>query len=84
MPTARPQRLAVGALAGRRRYPYLFVGWFWYLGMLVPMIGLVQVGDHAMADRYMYIPSIGLCLLVVWGVDALLRWENSEPLPRSG
>lgn len=56
-----------------RRQPFLIVGWLWWLGTLVPTIGLVQVGAQSMADRYMYIPSIGLCLLVVWGVDALLR-----------
>ena len=55
------------ALVWRRRYPYLFVGWFWYLGMLVPVIGLVQVGSQAMADRYTYLPQIGLCLSVAWG-----------------
>ena len=47
---------------------YLPVGWFWFLGTLVPVIGLVQVGDQAMADRYMYIPSIGLFVAIVWGV----------------
>jgi protein O-mannosyl-transferase len=55
-----------------RRYPVLVVGWLWWLGTLVPTIGLVQVGSQSMADRYMYIPSIGLFLLIVWGLDALL------------
>ncbi|MGB7769791.1 MAG: tetratricopeptide repeat protein [Verrucomicrobiia bacterium] len=54
-----------------RRLPYLLVGWFWYLGTLIPVIGLVQVGRQAMADRYMYIPSIGLFIAVVWGFHAL-------------
>ncbi len=45
---------------------YLLVGWFWFLGTLVPMIGIVQVGDQAMADRFMYIPMIGLFLALVW------------------
>jgi protein O-mannosyl-transferase len=57
-----------GAIAWRRRYPYLFVGWFWYLGMLVPVIGLVQVGGQAMADRYTYLPQIGLCIGAAWGI----------------
>jgi tetratricopeptide (TPR) repeat protein len=49
-------------------YPrYLAVGWLWFLGTLVPMIGLVQVGDQAMADRYTYVPSIGLFIALVWG-----------------
>ncbi len=52
--------------AGRRR-PYLPVGWFWYLGTLVPVIGLVQVGEQSMADRYTYVPLIGLFMMTVWG-----------------
>jgi Flp pilus assembly protein TadD len=55
-----------------RRRPYLAVGWFWYLGTLVPVIGLVQVGEQAMADRFTYIPLIGIFIAAVWGVaDAL-------------
>jgi tetratricopeptide (TPR) repeat protein len=59
---------AVSALAliGRRKYPYLLVGWLWFLGMLVPVIGLVQVGKQAMADRYMYLPQIGLAIALAW------------------
>ena len=60
--------ISIAALAWRRRFPYLFVGWFWYVGMLVPVIGLVQVGSHSMADRYTYLPQIGLCMAVTWGV----------------
>jgi protein O-mannosyl-transferase len=59
-------------LSRARRQPYLAVGWLWFLGTLVPTIGLVQVGPQCMADRYTYIPSIGLFLLLVWGLDALL------------
>jgi tetratricopeptide (TPR) repeat protein len=51
-----------------RRAPYVTVGWLWYLGTLVPVIGLVQVGGQAMADRYTYLPSIGLFLIVAWGL----------------
>jgi protein O-mannosyl-transferase len=51
-----------------RLRPYLFVGWFWFLGTLVPVIGLVQVGLQAMADRYAYLPLIGLFIMLVWGV----------------
>ncbi|MDW7978972.1 MAG: tetratricopeptide repeat protein [Verrucomicrobiales bacterium] len=50
----------------RRRRPYLFVGWFWFVGTLVPVIGLVQVGLQAMADRYTYFPSIGVFLVLCW------------------
>jgi protein O-mannosyl-transferase len=55
-----------------KRFPYLAVGWFWYLGTLVPAIGLVQVGIQSMADRYTYLPSIGLFIAVVWGLNELL------------
>ncbi len=62
----------------RRESPYLLVGWFWFLGTLVPMIGLVQVGWQAYADRYTYIPSIGLFIAVVWLV-ADANWKR-EPV----
>ena len=58
------------------RYPYLAVGWLWFLGTLVPVIGLVQVGDQAMADRYTYIPLIGLFIMIAWGITAIVK-----PLP---
>lgn len=54
-----------------RRYPYLPVGWFWYIVTLLPVIGLIQVGNQAMADRYAYIPSIGLYIIIAWGVTEL-------------
>jgi hypothetical protein len=61
--------LAVTALVIKeRRLRYLLVGWFWFLGTMVPMIGLVQVGEQAMADRYAYLPFIGLFIMVCWGV----------------
>lgn len=52
----------------RRQAPYLAVGWFWYLGTLVPVIGLVQIGSHAMADRYTYIPLVGLFIMLAFGL----------------
>ena len=55
-----------------RARPYITVGWFWYLGTLVPVIGLVQVGAQSMADRYTYIPYFGLFLIVVWGLAELV------------
>lgn len=62
-----------------RRAPYVFVGWFWYLGTLVPVIGFVQVGSQAMADRYAYVPLIGLSMIPAWGVPALLaRWSRNR------
>jgi tetratricopeptide (TPR) repeat protein len=56
-----------------KRFPYLAVGWFWFLGTLVPAIGLVQVGVQSMADRYTYLPSIGIFILAVWGISDLLN-----------
>jgi tetratricopeptide (TPR) repeat protein len=64
------------ALREVRRLPYISVGWLWYVGTLVPVIGLVQVGEQAMADRYTYIPLIGLFIVVVWGaVDLARKWR---------
>jgi tetratricopeptide (TPR) repeat protein len=62
--------VTLAALLVRRGYPA--VGWLWFLGTLVPVIGLVQVGQQAMADRYTYLPSLGLAILLVWGVSDLL------------
>jgi tetratricopeptide (TPR) repeat protein len=60
-----------------RRRPYLAVGWLWYIGTLVPVIGLVQVGQQAMADRYSYVPLTGLFIIIAWGVpDILSRWRH--------
>jgi tetratricopeptide (TPR) repeat protein len=71
--------LAVSVLSfrTRRSYPYLAVGWFWYLGMLLPVIGLVQVGMQAMADRYTYLPLIGIGIIVAWGTaDLYEQWTG--------
>jgi tetratricopeptide (TPR) repeat protein len=68
--------ITAAVLVRWRRNPYLPVGWFWYVGMLVPAIGLVQIGVHAMADRYTYLPQIGLCLALTWGA-----LEVSRPWP---
>ncbi len=60
-----------------RKYKYLFVGWFWYLGTLVPVIGLTQVGWQTSADRFTYIPLIGLFIIIAWGIPDLIRgWKN--------
>ena len=67
----------------RRRYPYAIVGWLWFLGTLIPVIGLVQVGGQAMADRYSYFPSIGLSIVVIWGGrDALNLLVKLDPSVR--
>ena len=59
--------ITVLVIAARRK-GYLLMGWLWYLGTMVPVIGLVQVGDQAMADRYAYVPLIGLFVMIVWGI----------------
>ena len=58
--------ITVGAFASRRRHPWFIAGWLWYLGMLVPVIGLVQVGLQGMADRYSYLPLVGLFVAICW------------------
>jgi tetratricopeptide (TPR) repeat protein len=75
--------LSLALLAGisfwtwRERFrPYLVVGWLWFLGTLVPVIGLVQVGEQAMADRYAYVPLLGIFVMIVWGVsDLAANWR---------
>jgi tetratricopeptide (TPR) repeat protein len=71
--------LTAGAVLARRKFPYLIVGWFWYLGMLVPVIGLVQVGKQAMADRYTYLPQVGIALIIAWAMaDLWTRWRGGR------
>ncbi len=67
-----------------RRWPYLFVGWFWFLGMLAPVIGIVQVGSVSVADRFSYLPSIGLCILVVWGLADAFQSPAGKSLLAAG
>jgi Flp pilus assembly protein TadD len=64
--------VSVAAVVFIRRFPFLFVGWFWYLGTLVPMIGLVQIGSQQMGDRYTYFPLIGIFLGLTWLVPELV------------
>jgi len=64
--------ISLVAIYLRRTKPYLVTGWFWYLGMLVPVIGFVQVGEQAHADRYTYLPQIGLYIMIAWTVGDLL------------
>jgi len=65
--------VSVGAIALRRKWPYLVTGWFWYLLMLLPVIGLIQVGSQGHADRYTYLPQIGLYILLAWAIPDALR-----------
>jgi predicted Zn-dependent protease len=57
----------------QRQHRFLTVGWLWFLGTMVPMIGVIQVGTQAMADRYTYLPYLGLYVMVVWGIGKLVR-----------
>lgn len=67
------------AIIWRHRAPYLIFGWFWYLITLLPVIGLVQAGNQAMADRYTYVPLIGIFVMISWGVpDLFYRWQVSR------
>ena len=67
------------AVALRRKRPYLLVGWLWYLGTLMPVIGLVQVGMQSMADRYTYVPLVGLFIMISWSVPDFARLGRSAP-----
>ena len=71
-----------GLVAWRaRRAPYLVTGWLWFLGVLVPMIGIVQAGSQAMADRFAYVPLIGLFIMIVWGLaDLTAGWAGRNKL----
>jgi hypothetical protein len=73
--------LTLVALWYGRLRPYLAVGWLWYVGTLVPVIGIVQVGSQAMADRYTYVPLIGIFIAVAWGIPELLGgWRYRQPV----
>ncbi|MHC4738665.1 MAG: tetratricopeptide repeat protein [Planctomycetota bacterium] len=68
--------ISAGVIYNARKRRYLLVGWLWYLGTLLPVIGLVQFGVQAMADRYTYLPSIGIFIMIAWGASEILtRWR---------
>jgi protein O-mannosyl-transferase len=72
--------ITVLVIVQRRARPYLEVGWFWYLGMLVPVIGLIQVGVQSRADRYTYLPIIGIAIMLAWGAaDLVARLPALKP-----
>jgi tetratricopeptide (TPR) repeat protein len=69
------------AIRWARKQPYLPVGWLWFVVMLVPVLGLVQVGNQAYADRYSYLPYVGLFIIVTWGIPVLLaRWRHHRAI----
>ena len=73
--------ITVAVVTLRQKRPYLSTGWLWYLGMLVPVIGLVQVGEQARADRYTYLPQIGLYLALTWTiVDLSASWRRRREI----
>jgi len=73
--------VSAAVIYAARQYPFLPVGWLWYLGTLVPVIGLVQVGNQARADRYTYLPSLGIFIIVAWGSAALAaKWRYRKLL----
>src|SRR5438105_4535765 len=71
--------ISSAAILWKRRWPYVFTGWFWYLVMLGPVIGIVQVGLQANADRFTYLPQIGLYMLVSWSAADLIAWRRAGP-----
>jgi Flp pilus assembly protein TadD len=73
--------VTVLAIRKMRKMPFMLVGWLWYLGTLVPVIGIVQVGSQAMADRYTYIPLIGLFIAVAWGAERLIAERSRWKIP---
>jgi tetratricopeptide (TPR) repeat protein len=73
--------VTIAAFLTRKTHPYLITGWLWYLGMLVPVIGLVQVGAQAHADRYTYLPQIGIYVMLSWGVnDLTASWRKQKSI----
>ncbi|MBL9123704.1 MAG: tetratricopeptide repeat protein [Planctomycetaceae bacterium] len=72
------------AVVGRRRWPWLFVGWCWFVGMLFPVSGVVPIGSHAWADRYSYAPQIGLAIAFVWSAAAVWRRLETRVPPLIG
>ncbi len=73
--------VTVAAVRWRRQRPYLLVGWLWYVGMLLPVVGLVQFGGQAEADRFTYLPQIGLAVALVWAAaDACRTWPRLRPV----
>jgi tetratricopeptide (TPR) repeat protein len=77
--------VSVLAFGMRRQRPYLLVGWLWYLGTLVPVIGMIPLGVQSMSNRYTYIPMMGIVLLVVWAVNDLSKqWRRRSVLVAAG
>jgi tetratricopeptide (TPR) repeat protein len=76
--------VTISVIRTAKRFPYLAMGWLWFAGTLVPVIGIVQAGSQAMADRFTYMPLIGLFVMAAWGIPELLKkWQPARfPTPR--
>jgi Flp pilus assembly protein TadD len=73
--------LSAIAVLSARKFPFAFTGWFWFVGMLVPVVGVVQVGHQSMADRYTYLPLIGVFIIFTWGAGELCaNWRVPRAL----
>jgi tetratricopeptide (TPR) repeat protein len=73
--------VTAGTIALRKKRPYFITGWLWYLGMLVPVIGVIQVGWQGRADRYTYLPQIGLYIMVAWAIaDLSASWRRRRQI----
>lgn len=67
--------ISTAVIAAIKRLPYLFVGWLWNAITILPVIGIIQIGNHAMANRYTYLPSIGIAVMLAWGIPLLFPRE---------
>jgi protein O-mannosyl-transferase len=65
--------ITIAVLVTAKRFPYLFVGWMWYAVAIIPTSGIIQIGAHSMADRYTYIPLIGISIMLAWATPALIK-----------
>lgn len=70
--------MSAAVLLLMKQFPYLFVGWFWYMIVILPVIGIIPVGNNAMADRYIYLPSLGISIMLAWGVPLLFKNKTSR------
>jgi Flp pilus assembly protein TadD len=71
--------ITIVAVRRRRSNPYILVGWLWYLGSLVPVLGLIQQGGHSMADRYTYVSMIGIYIIVIWSAVGIMKSNGLNP-----
>ena len=70
--------ISIAVIVMAKRLPYLFIGWLWYAITILPVIGIIQIvaTRYAMADRYHYLPSIGIAVMLAWGIPSLIQSED--------